>query len=42
MAAAGRVSWHPSALKRLGIGYFHEAFGDGNGVERLFGRVGGG
>jgi len=34
-----RDPWCPWTLKRLGLKYFHEAFGERNGMERWFGEV---
>ncbi len=34
-----RGPWYPWALKRLGIGYIHEKFGDRNKIERWFRKL---
>jgi len=34
-----RGPWYPWALRRLGIEYFHETFGERNRVERWFRKL---
>ncbi|PUA33016.1 MAG: hypothetical protein B9J98_02760 [Candidatus Terraquivivens tikiterensis] len=34
-----RGPWYPYALKRLGLGYFHETFGERNRIERWFKKL---
>jgi len=34
-----RGPWYPWALKRLGLGYFHQTFGERNRIERWFRKL---
>jgi len=34
-----RGPWYPWALKRLGLEYFHETFGERNRIERWFRKL---